>query len=94
MDTCFNYCSKDEAYFSSDERMWIQRIRRLKEQHPDKITILKEPENNDGCIYCKLPASALQIKFKRTLSESELAARMKSLGKINRNSGTKTTETA
>ena len=94
MDTCFNYCSKDEAYFSSDERMWIQRIRRLKEQHPDEVTILKEPEDNDGCIYCKLPTSTLQIKFKRTLSENELAARMKSLGKINRNSGTKATETA
>lgn len=71
METCFNYCSKDEAFFSSDERRWITKIRRLKEKYPDKITILAEPETNDGCIYCKLPVTALQIVMPRTYTEEQ-----------------------
>ena len=95
METCFNYCSKDEAFFSSDERMWINRIRKLKEEHPDEVIILKQPEENDGCIYCKLPASTLQIKFKRVMSEEEMEIRMKTLNKINnRNSEENETDLA
>lgn len=70
METCFNYTG-DTAYFSSDERKWITKIRKLKEQHPDEITILAEPETNDGCIYCKLPAYTLKIQFKREVSDEE-----------------------
>lgn len=71
METCFNYCDKNMAFFSSDEGKWIRKIRKLKKQYPDKITILAEPETNDGCIYCKLPASALKIQLPRTLTEEE-----------------------
>lgn len=74
METCFNYCDPNTAFFSSDERKWINKIRKLKEQHPDDIVILAEPETNDGCIYCKLPTSWLKIAPKREgrqLSEEE-----------------------
>lgn len=71
METCFNYYDRNTAFFSSDEGKWIRKIRKLKEQHPDKITILAEPETNDGCIYCKLPVSALKIQLPRTLTEEE-----------------------
>lgn len=70
METCFNYCS-DQAFFSSDERKWIVRIRKLKEKFPDDITIIAEPENNDGCIYCKLPPSWLKIGPKNAPNLSE-----------------------
>lgn len=75
METCFNYCSS-QGFFSSDERKWISRIRKLKEQHPDEITILAEPETNDGCIYCKLPTSWLKIQppIKRELTEEQKQA--------------------
>lgn len=66
METCFNYCS-DTAFFSSDERKWINRIRKLKEEHPDEITIIREPEVNDGCIYAKLPPSWLKVQPPRKL---------------------------
>jgi len=69
METCFNYCDKDVAFFSSDERRWITKIRKLKEKHPDEITILAEPETNDGCIYCKLPTSWLKVAPKKRVSE-------------------------
>ena len=62
METCFNYCDEKQAFFSSDERKWITRIRKLQEQNPDEVIILRQPETNDGCIYCKLPASYLQVQ--------------------------------
>lgn len=73
METCFNY-SSDTAYFSSDERKWINKIHRLKEQHPDKVTILKEPEDNHGCIYATLPSNTLKIQFKREYTDEERQA--------------------
>lgn len=73
METCFNYCDTEQAFFSSDERRWINKIHKLKEQHPDKVTIIKEPEDNDGTIYCKLPVTALKIQFKREYTDEQRA---------------------
>lgn len=83
METCFNYCG-DQAFFSSDERKWINKIHKLKEQHPNEITIIREPEDNDGCIYCKLPPYTLKIQFKREYSEEQkkiFSDRMKAMRK-------------
>lgn len=63
IETCFNYCETDKAFFSSNERKWITKIRKLKAKHPDQVTILKEPEDNDGTIYVRLPPSALQVRI-------------------------------
>lgn len=86
LETCFNYCDPNEAFFSSDERKWINKIRKLKEEHPDEIEIIAQPETNDGCIYCKLPAAWLKVqpKLKRELSDEErqiLSDRMKNIRK-------------
>lgn len=76
METDFNYVDKNEAWFSSDEVKWINRIHKLKEQFPDLVTIKQEPENNDGCIYCKLPSDWLKIQPKKTrdLTDEQRAA--------------------
>ena len=82
METCFNYTEKEHGYFSSDERKFIAKVRKLKEQYPDKVRIIKEPEDNDGCIYCELPTSWLKIQPKRVLTDekrAELSARAKQL---------------
>lgn len=63
METCFNYCDKETAYFSSDEKKWINRMRKLAAKYPDKVTILAQPETNDGCIYVKLPSRALRVQI-------------------------------
>ena len=83
METCFNYCDEKQAYFSSDERKWITRIRKLQEQNPDEVIILRQPETNDGCIYCKLPASYLKVqpKKKMVMTEERRAQLMKQLEK-------------
>lgn len=74
METCFNYCDSDVAFFSSDEKRWIHRIHKLKEMKPDDIEIIREPEVNDGCIYVKLPTSYLKIGPKKKYSEEQRAA--------------------
>lgn len=81
METCFNYCG-DKGFFSSDERKWIGRVRKLKEKYPDEVRIIAEPENNDGCIYCELPKEWLKVQppVKRNLTDEqrqELSDRMK-----------------
>lgn len=72
IETCFNYCGEqpvEKGYFSSDEVRWINRIHKLKEEHPDEVEILKEPEDNDGCIYCKIPTKWMKLQPPKNLSE-------------------------
>lgn len=73
METCFNYCDTEKAFFSSDERRWINRIRVLAEKKPEEVRIIKEPEDNDGCIYCQLPVRYLHIfaPTKKELTEEQ-----------------------
>ena len=71
METCFNYCDPKRAFFSSDERRWINKIRKLYEEHPDEMRMIAEPETNDGCIYVELPASWLQVKPPRRIELTE-----------------------
>lgn len=73
METCFNYTEKDRGFFSSDERKYISKVRKLKEQYPDEVRIIAEPEENDGCIYCEMPVSwfTVRVPKKRVLTDEE-----------------------
>lgn len=62
METCFNYCNTDTAYFSSDERRWINKVHKLKNQYPELVTILAEPKDNNGCIYAKMPIRFFRLQ--------------------------------
>lgn len=75
METSISYTDKT-AYFSSDEPKWIRRVRDWQQKLPDLVEILAEPENNDGCIYCKIPADWISIRPRRKLfmSDEEKAA--------------------
>lgn len=82
METNFSYTERSFAFFSSDERRWINKVHKLKEKYPDQITILAEPENNDGCIYCKLPIEWLKLQPKKKCyltdeQRSAIAARLR-----------------
>lgn len=61
METCCNYTDNKKMYVSTDERRLINRILRFAEQKPDDVTIIKRPEENDGCLYCVVPTSWLKI---------------------------------
>ncbi len=80
METSWSYVD-GTAYFSSDERKWYSRIRKLAEEHPDEVTIIRQPEDNDGCIYAKMPSSWFRLQPKKTREltdeqRAELRARM------------------
>lgn len=76
METCCEYTDKERMYLSTDERRLITRILRFYEKHPDDVTIIKRPEENDGCLYCIVPPSWLKITppVKRELTEEQRKA--------------------
>ena len=75
METSFNYVDKNTAFFSSDERRWIARVRKLAEKRPDVVVILKQPEDNDGCIYARMPPRTLKLSLPAAMCEEERQVR-------------------
>ena len=51
---------------------WINKVKKLKEEHPDDIKILAE--NKDGSICAKLPIKYLKISAPRKVSEEQRQA--------------------
>lgn len=86
-ETCIEYLDIDKhATFCSSETKWINKIRKLHEQHPNDVVIVEEPENNDGMILAHIPKSWFKIKppAARNMTEEQRAAaaeRMRSLHK-------------
>lgn len=39
----------------------VNRIMKLKNEHPGDVKIIAEPATNDGCVYAKMPANWLRI---------------------------------
>ena len=76
METCFNWCEPGFAYVSSDERKWINRIRKLAEEHGDDCVIMKQPEDNGGFIYAKVPQNWVRVRppIKRDMTDEQRAA--------------------
>lgn len=84
METCYDCTDREVGYFSSDEKRFINKVRKLKEKYPEQVKIIAEPENNDGCIYCTLPVEwfTIRVPVKRVLTDEqreELSTRMKNL---------------
>ena len=89
METCFNYTTRDKAFFSSDERRFITKVRKLKEKYPDKVRIIKEPEDNDGCIYCELPVEWFTVRVPKQMNYTDeqrekMSERMRQISKHSR----------
>lgn len=82
METSFSCTDRDKGYISSDERKFINKVRKLKEKYPDEVRIIREPEQNDGCIYAEIPSKWFSIRppVKRVLTDEqkqEMSDRMK-----------------
>lgn len=60
METSCTY-SSETMFLSTDERWLINRIMRFMDNHPSSVQIIKRPEENDGCLYCKIPSNWLKI---------------------------------
>ena len=68
-ETCFNWIEDGPCFVSSDDRHWIAVIRRMAKNNPENVTILAEPQKNDGCIYAKIPTSYIHIHKPRKTAE-------------------------
>ena len=77
METIAEYTG-EVLYVSSDHTKMINRVKKLAEEHPDEVTVLAWPENNDGCIYAKMPVTWLKIGPPRTVTMSDESKRMNS----------------
>jgi len=75
MDTSCSYTG-DAMYVSTDERWLINRLMRFHDSRPGEVEIIRHAEENDGCLYCKVPAKWLKISppVKRDLTEEQRAA--------------------
>ena len=84
METSCTYTDKDRMYLSTDERRLITRILRFREKYPDDVTILKHPEENDGCLYCIVPPSWLKVTppAKREMTEEQRQAMMERMANM------------
>ena len=51
---------------------WINKVNKLKEEHPDDVKILAE--NKDGSICAKLPIKYLKISAPRKVSDEQRQA--------------------
>ena len=86
IETSCSY-TDETMWVSTDEKWLINRILRLSVKYPGQVEVIAGPEDNDGCLYCKIPSNWLHIRppVKRELSDErrvELAQRMKKHSKI------------
>ena len=84
METCCEY-TDSVMWVSTDERRMITRMMKLIAEHPDETEIIKRPEENDGCLYCKGPSTWLKIAppVKREMSDEQKAAASQRMQKLN-----------
>ena len=84
METCCEY-TDSVMWVSTDERRMITRMMKLIAEHPDETEIIKRPEENDGCLYCKVPSTWLKIAppVKWEMSDEQKAAASQRMQKLN-----------
>ena len=60
-ETSCSYFAGTVMHVSTDEQRMISRIMKLAKANPGKVTILAEPQDNGGCLYCTIPANWLHL---------------------------------
>lgn len=89
IESAINYTNVDKcAYFSSNERKWVNRIYRLKREYPELVDIQQVPDSNGGYIMAGVPKEWFKLtpQKKRNYSNSEkkeIAERLKAARNTN-----------
>ena len=89
METACGYLDDKVMWVSTDERRMITHLLKLAEKHPDEVKIVARPEENDGCLYLKCPASYLKINppVRQNLSDEQRVARSERLKTMRKPNG-------
>lgn len=74
METALTYLDDRVMWVSTDEAKWKRRIEEWAQAYPDLCQIMTRPENNDGCMVAKMPASWLRMRppIKRNMTEEQI----------------------
>lgn len=71
-ETCINATNDSTlAEICSSERKWINKIIKLREQHPDKVIIRCDPETNHGVIVAHIPKSWMKVSPPRQVNYTD-----------------------
>lgn len=87
-ETALNYLVEDEHMtFCTCEKKWINRINKLKEEHPDDVDITDYPESNHGYMVVHLPKSWFTIRVPRKLdlTDEQREAMAEHMRQVNQN---------
>lgn len=68
---CSYQGEEKKAYFSSSEKKWITRIKKLMDKYPGEVEVIREPDENDGCLYAKIPKEWFRISPPKQLNVSD-----------------------
>lgn len=89
METACGYLDDKVMWVSTDERRMITHLLKLAEKHPEEVKIVARPDENDGCLYLKCPASYLKINppVRQNLSDEQRVARSERLKSMRKTNG-------
>ena len=87
IETACEYLDDKVMRVYTDERRMITKLLKIAKEHPNEVEIIRLPEENDGCLYFKCPASYLKISppVKRIMTDEQRIAateRLKSARKM------------
>ena len=76
METACGYLDDKVMWVSTDEIKWKNRIEQWAQEYPEECVITVRPENNDGCMCAKMPASWFRMRppIKRNLTDEQREA--------------------
>ena len=77
-ETGIDHIYGGSMYVSSSEAPVIARVLKIKENNPEEVTIIKMPEENDGCIYAKMPFSYMKLSAPKRIQLSDEERRIRS----------------
>ena len=67
MDTGISFTDGEFAYASSDDPGIKSAWMKMLKQWPDETKIIKRPEENDGCLYIRIPLKMARHAAKRLI---------------------------
>lgn len=76
METACGYLDDKVMWVRTDEMKWKNRIEQWAKEYPEECKITVRPENNDGCMCAKMPASWFRMRppIKRNLTDEQREA--------------------
>lgn len=71
-ETCIDTTNEvDYATVCSSEQKWINKIKKLHEEHPNEVQILYSPEDNQGVVVAHVPKTWMKLSPPRQVNYTD-----------------------